>query len=83
VTTAGDILSVLGYSHRPPLVSSTAGQLPPILDYLSREALSVEELVEKTRLAANEVRAQLTVAELRGEVTEVNGKYSLNNVNQN
>jgi len=83
ITQANEILTVLGYSGGQTAPCASPQKLPLLLEYLSRESLTVEELVQKTRLKAEEIRAKLMVAELRGEVSEENGKYFLKNVNQN
>jgi len=83
VTKANDILAILGYSGRWEDNPVTPNKLPLILDHLSRESLTVEELVQKTKLSSAEVRAKLTVAELRGEIIETNGKYSLQHADEN
>ena len=45
---------------------------------LQNDALTIDELVRKTRKSAQEVGAALTMMTLRGEVSEREGKYYIN-----
>lgn len=45
--------------------------------YLQNEALTVDELVRKTGRSADELGAELTMGMLKGDISEIDGKYFL------
>jgi len=59
-----------------PQVSSFEGTAAQIMEVLTAEAMSVEELVEATGLDSSEILSELTILELDGNVVRENGRYS-------
>lgn len=66
------------------LGTTTLAPLPtddPILQTLDAEPLTADEISRKLKLPVSEVGAQLSILLLSGQVTELGGKYYLNDAN--
>lgn len=81
VTEAGDILSMLGIptqirgTHTGEPLQKTTGN--PIIDVLSREELTLDELAKILKQPTSTLAGELSLLELQGMIGQRNGKYHL------
>jgi DNA processing protein len=83
VTSAGDILKELGvknYESRKGLkvVKGETEEEQKIIDLLQNESLHFDEIVKKSAFQPSSVGMILSMMEMKGMITQITGKYSLN-----
>lgn len=84
-TSAGtNGLIAKGLAKMYPATAASADNLPtndPILQALDQESLTADEISRKLELSVSQVGAQLSFLLLSGAVSEIGGKYYINDAN--